>query len=116
MFGIHQHIEMGSPKARDVRGARTHGGHDVHADAHFTQQAGQFGDIVAVTKAQGGRADQVGGDLFGARTGLGQMPDNLQEGLIRAKTLFALIRWQIKRDHRQAQVHGTSQTGRIVLN
>ena len=116
VFRVHQHVEMGSAEAGDVGGTGPHRRDDIDGHAHRGQQTGQFGDVVAVAKAQGGRADQVGRDLFGAGTGFGQMADDLQEGFIGAKAFLALIGRQVERDDWQAQIHAARQTGRVVLD
>ena len=116
VFWIHQHVEMRRPHAGNVRRARAHGGADVDCDAHVGQQPRHLGDVIAVTKAKGGRAYQVGGHVGGAVARLGQMPHDLQESLVGAETFLALIAGQIQGDHGDAQIHAFCKPARVILN
>ena len=115
-FGIEQHVEMRGPHPGDVGGARPHWGGHVHVDAHLLQQRRNLGQIIAVAKAQCRRPQDVATDPRRARHGPCQMPDDLQEGLVRAEVFLALIRRQVQRDDRDRQPQRLGQPAGIVLD
>ena len=116
VLGIHQHVEMRGPQTGNVAGPCAHRADHIHPNAHVGQKPRHLDDVIAVTEAQSGGANQVGGDLLAPRDGLGQMPHDLQEGLVGAKAFLALIAGQVQWDHRQPKIHALGKTGGIILN
>ena len=69
-----------------------------------------------VAKAKGGGTQQVASEDFGLGQGFGQIADQRQKRLIRAKVFLAGIAGQVERDHRARQAKRPGQTTGIVVN
>ena len=103
-FGVKQHVEMRLTHAGDVFGGGTHRGGHVDGDAHEGQKFRHLGHVVAVAEAEGGCAEDVAGDGFGAGHRFGQCLDDLEEGLVRAEVFLALVGGQVERDHGRCDI------------
>jgi hypothetical protein len=121
-LGVQHDVEIGVADARQVgrRGAKRRDDVDVHPQ--LRQQAADLAQVVAVAKAECRRAEDVaawpftGGTCAARVAGAGQRAHHLVKGFRRAPVLFALVRRQLQRDHRNRQVQRLAQTTRVVLD
>ncbi len=119
LFGglwVEQHVEMRGPHPGDVRRTRAHRPGHVHLDAHFLDQCGDLGQVVAVAEAERSGAEDVAADLLGPGQRPGEMADDLEEGLVSAEVLLALVGGQVQRDHRAGQAERLGQAAGVVLD
>ena len=107
---------MRRAEPRDVRRRGAVGCCDIDADAHPGEQPRDLLDIVAMAKSEGGRPDQVGGDLRRLLDRGRERAGDLVEGLVGAVILLALIARQLQRDHRHRQAHLFGHAAGIVLD
>ena len=107
---------MRRPQPGQIVGARPVRRGHVHRDAHPLQQCGHFRDVVAMPETQRRRPDQVGAHLRGPVHRPRQRAHDLEERLVRAEVLLALIAGQVQRDDRHGQAHHLGHAAGIVLD
>ena len=121
-FRVKHDIEIRVPQLRDVRGCGAHGRGHHNLNAHACEQFGDFGHIIAMPKAKGGRAQNIAARRARRitwRAGLRRPSEGAHqaiEGLRRAPIFLALICRQFKRHHGHRQAERLRQPTRIILN
>ena len=126
-FRIEHDVEIGIAEPGEVGGRGAERRDDIHVDAEATQQAGDFLHVVAMAKAERGRAEQIAawprpgwaGRPWRARRRRVRSRESAHEmieGLRRAPVFLALIGGQLERHDRDRQIERARQTARIVLD